>query len=259
MVKQKVDKRAKTINLKSNSNKEFFLIHGYTGSPTDFNNLPYYLNKRFNANVKVIRLKGHGEKIDNIDDLKYEDFFLQAENELKKDIKNGMQIVIGGISMGSFIALHLASKYPIKGIFNISIPYKNKFLTEIVAFVEPLIPKKHWKKTISDDEKELRAHGFFYDTNIKGLNILKKAKKELKKALKKITAPSFIIHVLEDKIFHLNGVISVQKNINSHVNEIFIFDGKKAGHNPFYSPNHKELYNLIGDFVEKNNLFEKIK
>ncbi len=82
-----VKTKTKTIELKSNSDKEFFLIHGYTGSPTDFNNLPRLLHKKFNANVKVILLKGHGTKIEDLDNITYNDFFNQIREELEKDIK----------------------------------------------------------------------------------------------------------------------------------------------------------------------------
>jgi len=58
-----VEEKAKTIDIKANSDKEFFLIHGYSGSPEYFNYLPEYLNKKFNANVKVICLKGMEPKL----------------------------------------------------------------------------------------------------------------------------------------------------------------------------------------------------
>jgi len=50
----------KKINLKANSKIEFFLIHGYTGGLDDFNDFPRYLNEKYNANVKIALLKGHG-------------------------------------------------------------------------------------------------------------------------------------------------------------------------------------------------------
>src|SRR3990167_9687969 len=92
------DKLAESISLKSNSNREFFIIHGYTGSPTDFNGLAEYLYKKFNVNVKIPRLIGHGETVQSLDKLKYEDFLNQIETELKKEIEEGKEIVLGGIS-----------------------------------------------------------------------------------------------------------------------------------------------------------------
>ncbi|MDP2925556.1 MAG: hypothetical protein Q8N99_04240 [Nanoarchaeota archaeon] len=257
MVEYEIDKRAREVNIKAKSNKEFFLLHGYTGSPTDFNELGKYLNKRFNATVRIIRLKGHGEKIENIDRLEYKDFINQAEEELKKDLKKGRKIIIGGLSVGSLIALHLSAKYDVKGILNISMPYKNKFPVGLITFFEPVILKKHWKKPIPKYEKELRRNAFFYDINLKGLKIIKHAKKELKKVLKKIKAPCLIVHVSHDYIFHINGARFIIEKISSNIKDLKILKTeKKASHNPFFTPQNKELYNILGDFVEENKLFD---
>ena len=258
MGKSKINQKAKTINLKGNSKKEFFLLHGFTGSPTDFNHLGEYLNKRFNANVRIIRLKGHGEKVENLSNFEYNDLFLQAENELKKDLKKGREIIVGGISLGSFIALQLSTKYPVKGIINISIPYKYKFLISIVAFFEPFIKKKHWKKVMPKYQKDLRKDAFYYDASLFGFRYIKEGKDELDKILNKVIAPCLIVHVMKEKVFHLAGAKMIQNRISSKIVEFDLF--KSLGlpsHNPFYSKNHHQLYETIGNFVEKNNLFSK--
>jgi len=258
MDRQKINKTARTIEIKANSKREFFLLHGYTGSPTDFNKLGEYLNKRFNANVKIIRLKGHGENIENLDKLKYRDFLLQAEEELKRDIKLGKEIIIGGVSVGSFLALQLSEKYPVKGILNFAIPYKPKFPLGIISFFEPIIFKKCWKKPIAKDEREMIKNAFFYDIHISGFRIIKEAKKELKYILNKINVPSFILHIAKDKVFSAKGAIIVKNKINSKINELIIFKTKKkVMHNPFFSEDHNQIYSLVGNFVSKNKLFNK--
>mgnify|MGYP001568010587 CR=1 FL=1 len=257
MGESKVNKNAKTIEIKSSSKKEFFLIHGYTGSPTDFNKLGKYLNKRFNANIKIIRLKGHGEEIKNIDKLTYEDFLLQSEKELKKEIRKGRQIIIGGISLGSFIALQLSAKYNLKGVICISLPYKTTFFAGIITFLEPIILKKHWRKPISDYEKELSKDAFYYDINIKGLKIVKNGKRIIKRYLHKVTSPCLIIHVEKDKVFTKESAFIINQRIKSENKKILMFDEEgNVNHNPFYSKNHEYLYKIIGDFVDKNKLFK---
>src|SRR3989339_867365 len=218
MGKSKIDKKAKTINLKGNSKKEFFLLHGFTGSPTDFNHLGEYLNKRFDANVRIIRLKGHGEKIENLSNFEYNDLFLQAENELKKDLKKGREIIVGGISLGSFIALQLSTKY----------------------------------------QKDLRKDAFYYDASLFGFRYIKEGKSELDKILNKVNAPCLIIHVAKEKIFHPDSAKIILNKINSKIVEFDLFKSPEgSSHNPFYSKNHSQLYDIIGNFVEKNNLFSK--
>ena len=71
------------IDLNHHSQKLFFLIHGYTGSPTDFNALPDYLFSRYPVDVKVMLLKGHGTKIEDLDDLELQDFLDQGVSLLR--------------------------------------------------------------------------------------------------------------------------------------------------------------------------------
>lgn len=256
MDEQRVDSRAKTIEIRAKSKREFFLLHGYTGSPTDFNNLGKYLNERFNANVKIIRFKGHGEKIENLNGIEYSDFLLQAEEELKRDIAKGREIIIGGISMGAFIAMQLSTKYPVKGMVCVSVPYKYRLLAEIVATFEPIIFKKHWKKTIPDYEKDLRKNAFYYEASLTALRIVRQGRRQIKRILSKVVAPCLFVHVAQDKIFHPDGVRTLKEKIGSKIAQVTIFEENgKASHNPFYCPNHEKLYRLIGDFVEKNKLF----
>lgn len=257
MDKSEIHKKARTIKISAKSKREFFLLHGYTGSPTDFNQLGKYLNKKFNANVKIIRLVGHGQKIENLNDLEYHDFYNQAEKELKKDLAKGRKIIIGGISVGGLLALDLASKYSVKGVLTISVPYKNRFITEIISFFEPIIWKKYWPKPIPEFERELRKKAFYYDTSIRGLRVIKHGKKKLKKSLKNITAPNLIVHVSSDHIFHPKGAEFVTRKINSKINKLVLLETeKRASHNPFYTRYHKRLYKILGDFIEKNNLFD---
>ena len=125
--REKIGVKSKEIKLNSKSKKEFFLIHGYTGSPTNFYDLPQYLNKRFNANIVIPVLIGHNTTVEDLDNLNFEDFLPPLEKELKKELNKGKEIILGGYSFGGQLALYLASKYPVKGVFNVSTPIKLKF------------------------------------------------------------------------------------------------------------------------------------
>jgi len=69
-------KQIDTIELVADSNKLFFLVHGYTGSPTDFHSLPELLQKECKANVKIMLLPGHGTQVEDLDSVSYEDLML---------------------------------------------------------------------------------------------------------------------------------------------------------------------------------------
>ena len=254
-----VNKKAKTINLKSNSNKEFFLIHGYTGSPTDFSELPYILHKRFNANVKVIRLTGHGTKIKDLDDIYFKDFMEQIESELRKDINKGRKIILGGISFGAQVALILAAKYHINGVFSFSPPYKLKFPLNIKGL--HLLEKvskyyKYIKKKRNYSEKILRKNSFSYDSmHINALKIVKEANNYLEEKLKNITCPILMMHSLHDQLGDYKAVFDIEKNVSSNLVKIRIL--KEGPHNILYSKNQEVIFQEVINFVNENNLWNR--
>jgi esterase/lipase len=256
MVRRKVDRRAREIRLVSNSKREFFLVHGYTGSPTDFRDLGNFLHKKFNANVRIIRLRGHGEVIENLDSLNYNDFLIQAEEELKKSLDLGKEIVLGGLSVGSLIALDLAARYPVKGLFCVSTSFRNKFPLNIFSFLEPLILKKHWVKKTPECEKDLRKNAFFYGLHLRGLRVIQQGKLSVTPILKNINSPFLAIHVSNDSLFSIKGVEDLLNRVSSKIKKLVVIDNKKErSHNPFYSSKLNEVSEEISLFIEKNRLF----
>jgi len=239
-----------SINLKTNSKKLFFLIHGYTGSPTDFNNLPEYLHKTYNANVKIILLKGHGTTVKDLDSLELNDFLFQVETELKKNINHYDEIIVGGVSFGAQLALYIAANYPVSGVFNVCLPYKLKFPFNIPGISLLGIFKKYWKKYVPTDEKQLRKSAFHYEhMHIKGLAIVKQANKLLDKELPKITCPILTIHSKNDPIGDYATIKHLDSKINT-VNYKKLFDDKN--HNIFFTNKHTNIYNDIGNFFYEN-------
>lgn len=248
----------RSIELSANSNREFFLIHGYTGSPTDFQQLPHLLNKKFNANVRVLLLPGHGTRVQDLDAVTYENLFGEIALELEKDIQRGREIVVGGISLGGLFSLILASKYPIKGVFNISSPYLLKFPLNLPFLGILGRFKKYWKKpNVSILEKELREGSFSYRyMHSNGLSFVKQAAKDLEKNLAKINVPTLSIYSTADKIVHRNSHKKIQDSLKTSVKKEVIFSLKP--HSVFFSAQNAEIYREIFDFVENNNVFHDL-
>jgi len=254
---KKVIKEAKTIELKSTSKNTFFLIHGYTGSPTDFNGLSNSLHKKFNANVIIPRIIGHGTKISDLDKLNYEDFLKDVEGKLKKEIDKGNNIIIGGLSLGGLLALDLASKYKLKGVLNVSTSYNFKFPINLIKFIIPLIPIKYTRKPEYNLKKRIKLGAYTYPyTHIRGFKVVAQAKRRINKILKRITVPCLFIHYKKDNIVNYKGDKVISNKISSKIKKYIVFpsNGEKE-HNIFYSSYNKKIYELQGDFVEENNLF----
>ena len=251
-----VNKKAETIDIKANSNKEFFLIHGYTGSPTDFNELPDYLRKEFNANVKVIRLEGHGTNIEDLDDIAYIDILKPLEEEIEKDLKKGRKIVLGGVSLGAILALNLSSRYNVEAVFNICAPYKLNFPFRIAGIDSLLGFKKYWKKSRKPEEKKMRKESFSYDyMHVNGIKVAKEASRELSNSFNKINCPVLTIHSIGDSIGDYHSAYEINDKIKSKNKRMVILNGNI--HNVFFSLNNSRTYNEIIDFLHDKNIFSR--
>jgi 1,2-diacylglycerol 3-alpha-glucosyltransferase len=254
-----VPKNAKEINIKSKSNKEFFLLHCYTGSTTDFHTLPQYLHKRFDANVKIIRLKGHGESIKSLDNFTYLDFYKQAEKELQKELKAGKKVVLIGLSLGAQLALDLSSRHKVNGVILVSMPYRFIFPFNIDWFI-PLFSnliffKKYIKKRLSKEEENLRKEAFYYSHMHKnGLNIILNAKNRLKKSIANVKAPVLSIYSKKDVIGHYKGKKILENELKSEIKQSITLESRT--HNLFYCPDYKVINKGIGDFIENYGIFK---
>lgn len=254
---KKVNKNAKSIKLNSKSDREFFLIHGYTGSPSDFRNLPKILHKEFDANVNAIRLIGHGTNIRDLDGLKYQDFMKPIEKEFLKDLKKGRKIVVGGLSLGGIMALELASKYPTKGIFVISAPYYMKFPFTLITIIEPFLPWKYWRKSVSNYELQMREGSFHYPhIHSRGLTVVREFKKNFLNVLKNVRVPCLNIHSRFDYLTHPRSADFIKENIASKRIKNIIYVNKDV-HNLFFSEVKDKMFDDIVNFFRENKIFEK--
>lgn len=74
----------KEIKIHPQKKNLFFLIHGYTGSPTDFADLPERLSTNLKAGVYCPLLPGHGTKIEDLDRFSAKDYVDFIEKKLKE-------------------------------------------------------------------------------------------------------------------------------------------------------------------------------
>lgn len=243
----------KEINLKYKSDKEFFMIHGYSGSPRDFSLLPEYLHKKFKANVRVPLLKGHGTKVEDLDNVTYNDFVEQVEVEFLKGKENGRKIVLVGICFGAQLALYLASKYKVEGIIAISPPYKMKFPFNIPGIGVLGYVNKYWKKhaTVDEQEKRLKAGDANYShMHANGLKIAQMASKELDGVMGKVTSPCLIVTSKGDRIGKYKSGELIANKISSKNSKVLTFNTEV--HNLFYSLVEKSVEDEIRKYIEEN-------
>ena len=251
----KIDPRAETIELNADSDREFFLVHGYTGSPTDFNGLGNYLHERFNANVKIIRLLGHGENISSLDKLGYEDFLKQVEEEFVKELSKGRKIVVGGYSFGSYPALYLASKYPISGSFHIVIPYELKFPFNLRIANLAWVFGSHWSKRHKTRLNQNEPYFYYDELHVNAIRILRRARQHIDALLYKINSPILMVHTKKDIFAKHDSIKMIGEKVNSNVKKLMLFDINR--HDILFHKFKDKLFSEIGNFFEKNMVFSR--
>jgi esterase/lipase len=250
-----VDKRYR-VDLKSKNNKEFFLIHGYSGSPTDFGELPTLLHKQFNASVKCEILPGHCTNLEDLNTFELEQFIKNVEDSLKKELALGKKIVLVGISFGAQLALYFASKYPIEGVILCSITHILKFPFNIPGISLFRYIKKNVPKNYHPNEQELRKKAFYYEAMpSKALILSKKLRKLTEPHLKTISAPIFFVHSTKEPLGSEASADYIFKKVASKVKGKYLTDVKN--HNLFYSNKRKEVVSSILEFITKNKLLNK--
>jgi esterase/lipase len=250
----KIDFKAQEINLNANSKKEFLLFHGYTGSPTDFNGLENYLHKRFNANVKIPLLLGHGRDVRDLDNLRYRDFLNQVEKIIEKELKEGKRIVVGGISFGGFLALHLASKYHVAGIFDVASPYMFSFPFNLPGIYKLRFFKKYWKKRGYEKMYSNYENAFYYkELHINGVQLSQDALVHFNHFSEHITAPCLLLHAKNDVLSSIKSVFLIENKIKSIIKKRVFFNGRL--HNLFFSKDKNRVFRVIGNFFEYYDVF----
>jgi carboxylesterase len=92
------------------------LLHGLTGCPTELGYVAHWLRSRGRYHVTCPRLVNHGQPITvlartrwrELQDSAHEAFF-EARREAQRE---GVPLVVGGLSLGAVLALMLAAKFP---------------------------------------------------------------------------------------------------------------------------------------------------
>ncbi len=249
MDKKTIHPLAEPIILNGTKEEVFLLIHGYTGSPTDFNGLPEFLHKQHGASVFIPLLPGHGTRVEDLRGITKNDLIQAAEVVLEDLLAKHSKVIVGGHSFGGQVALHLAARYPVHGVFVSAMPYKLRFPFSIRWLYYILIVKEFWTKRLTKIEQHERANSFSYaGMPIYGFRLLHDMNKELQKFLFDIKSPLLSIYLSGDAIAHPNSGDIVSSLVNSPIKKTLILNC--SGHSVFHADDAPQIYREIADFFK---------
>ncbi|MEK7140159.1 MAG: alpha/beta fold hydrolase [Patescibacteria group bacterium] len=254
MAQKDIHPHARPIALKGRGDTAFLLIHGYTGSPTDFNGLPAYLREQLDASVFVPLLPGHGTKVEDLHGLTKNDFIKTAEEALQPLLTQYKRIIVGGHSFGGQVALHLAARYPVHGVVVSATPYRPAFPLNIPGFYElwHLLTKKEFlNKRFSAEEKRARAvsDAFSYDRMaVYGLKLTLDINKDLKNLLPNVKSPLLSFFLRGDWIAHVGSAEAIEGAVASGVKKKHIIESLE--HGIFFTKDAPHVYREVVEFFK---------
>lgn len=266
--------KCKSIILKHEikKNTAVLMIHGYLSTP----NVYQYSSHSFfehGYDAYAYLLPGFGTSIDDFEKTKFNhwfDYISKKYEQLKKEYKN---VVIIGISMGGSITLKLGEKYSNTSlepaaIIPISAPViynsliKDRKVTNFWFYFARIISifKKTFNSSIVNriDEGDgednnnnwIGYSGIFLKQSISFI----KAEKKIRKDLKKITCPMYVIHNITDRTvpFFNFPIIAKENNSKHFESKIIKMNGFKHTMHVlllYFSVREELTYNII-NFIE---------
>ena len=111
-----VDSVDRGIYLHGEGRCRVMLLHGLTGTPTELGYIAHFLRSRARFHVSCPRLVNHGQPMSVLARTKWHQLydsarqaFLEANRAAKKE---GVPLVVGGLSLGANLSLMLAAEFP---------------------------------------------------------------------------------------------------------------------------------------------------
>jgi esterase/lipase len=232
---------------------EIIFIHGYTGGPTDFSELPDILGREFAADTWCPLLPGHGTSIDNLLQLSSHDLFDQIDKRVADALRAGRPTVLVGISFGAQAALDLASKYPVAGVVAINATHGLKFPWGLPGIGIVARIRSTWTKQFSDVERAERAEAILYDSvPTKSLFLSRELRRRVDAGVENIRCPVLFIHSTDERFGDWRAADRLRRRIATPTRLRFV---RSRGHSVLFGEAKQEVIEEIVAFLETIEAF----
>ena len=217
------------------------LTHGFEASPHEVRELAEYLADR-NITVYVVRLKGHGTDINELDNARWQDWYddyAKAYDSLSTKTK---KVVVAGHSLGGSLALYLAEQKDTAGVVTLASPAGLKDRRAEYAWLIKYF-KKYEARNLTEEDKK-----FYYDKySAAAVEQLADFIKIYKRDLPKIKEPVLVIQLINDTKIDDGSADYIYKNVRSKNKKILVINA--TGHSLFEQPFKKDVFEEIYSFV----------
>lgn len=206
------------------------LIHGYTGSPTEMR----LIGDAFHAagvTVSGPRLPGHGATFEAMNRCTWRDWTGHVEQAYRTLADRCERVFVGGLSMGSVLALHLAARHPeIAGAiaYSPAVWVQNRLLplTPLARYFVKARPKDPGSDLV-DPAADQQIWSYDVDPIPAAAQLLALLKR-VRRLLPQITCPVLVIYSSGDGAIHPTSAQRTYDAVGSSDKQIIRIE--KSGH-----------------------------
>jgi carboxylesterase len=184
------------------------LIHGFTGAPPEMRPIGEYLNER-DLTVSGPLLPGHGTSVADLNRRRWNEWTDHVEAALLALQARCETVFIGGLSLGSLLALYLAAHHPeLPGVVLYSpaviVADRLIYFTPVFKYLDPLLKHlltKSGESDLTDSQADLRIWSYGEYAVFAAHEVLKLILR-VRRLLPRVTCPLCIIHSTLDRAIH---------------------------------------------------------
>jgi carboxylesterase len=229
-----------------NQSTAVLMIHGFTGSPSEFRRVGYHLQD-LGHTVQAIRLPGHGTSPKNMIRTNWTDWYghvLESYDELAS--LSFERIIVMGHSMGGLLALKLAVERKVDGLITLATPiYLSSRKTALAGLLQYFV--RYIDKRPSAQNTSLDEACAYTKTPIRCVVSLRKLLKQVKRSLSEVDAPIFIGHGLRDTLALHQSADFIQGRIGSAIKKTVYYP--QTSHGVLLDQEREQVYEDITSFI----------
>lgn len=191
------------------------MVHGFTGSPASIRPWAEGLHQH-GFTVKVPRLPGHGTTWTEMNETRWEDWYLEIERAFQELRKRYRRVFVAGFSMGGALSIRLTALRgrEIEGLILINPSIGDQRLSmKLVPILKYVIPSLGGRGTdVAAPNPPRHSYG---RTPLKALHSLQRLWRIVQRDVQLIDAPLLIGYSINDHVVHPSNSEYVIENVAS--------------------------------------------
>ena len=230
------------------------LIHGWTSTPYEMR----MLGKRLNQDgytVYAPLLSGHGTKPEDLETMQWETWMTDVEQAFDKLKKNHNRVVVGGMSMGGSLSLHLAQQRDdVSALVLMGTPHRLRYewFGRIGGKISRLF-QTYKRKTyprifgVKPGVTQLITYQTYpIDSGFEAMEAIRTATENLEQ----VSQPCLIVQSNRDHLITMDSSNRIHKGISSKKKAIITV--RNAYHNFIGDEEHMHVHEKIAAFIKNH-------